>query len=188
MKRRSVLQSLLAMPAVAGAAVPETPQQAVFNAETPTMPVVPPVETSPPVRRTFSPDQFYALTKLGDLIVPPYNGLPGASQAGAAEFLDFYIGASGKPIQDLYIRGLDSLNHAAQIKFGQTFVNLNLDQAATLLAPLQDPNSKDQLAPFLRGAKSDLLRATFNSRPYIDALSQTRRPRNASKYYWYPIT
>ncbi len=186
MKRRSVLQSLLAIPAAA--AIPETPQQAVFNAETPTMPVVPPVETSQSVRRTFSPDQFFALEKLGDLIVPAYNGLPSASQAGAAPFLDFYIGASSKSSQDLYLHGLDSLNHSSQAKFGQTFANLSFEQAVTLLTPLQDPNSKDPLAPFLRTAKSDLLRATFNSRPYIDAVSQTRRPRNASKYFWYPIT
>ena len=188
MKRRSVLQSLIAIPAITGAAVTETPQQAVFNAETPTMPVVPPVETSPSIRRTFSPDQLFALEKLGDLIVPAYNGLPGASQAGAAAFLDFYIGASPKPLQDLYLRGLDTLNHLALTKFGQTFTNLHIDQAGTLLTPLSDPNSKDKLAPFLRTAKSDLLRATFNSRAYIDAVSQTRRPRNASKYFWYPIT
>jgi gluconate 2-dehydrogenase subunit 3-like protein len=188
MKRRSLLQSIVAIPAVAAVAVPETPQQAVFNAETPIVPVVPPVETSQSVRRTFTPDQFYALTQLGDLIVPAYNGLPGASDAGAVAFLDFYVGASPQPVQDTYRQGLDTLNRTSQSKFGQTFANLSLQQAATLLAPLQDPNSSDEMAPFLRTVKSDLLRATFNSRPYIDAVSQTRRPRNASKYFWYPIT
>jgi hypothetical protein len=186
MKRRSLLQSIVAIPAAA--ALPETPQQQVFDAETPITPVVPPAETAKSLRRTFTPDQFYALTQLADLIVPAFNGLPGASDAGVAAFLDFLIGASPQPRQDLYRNGLDALNRASQVKFGQTFANLNAQQAAILLTPLQDPNGSDALAPFLRAAKSDILRATFNSRAYIDAVSQTRRPRNASKYFWYPIT
>ena len=99
-----------------------------------------------------------------------------------------HIGASPQPLPDFYRNGLDTLNRTSQSKFGQTFANINLDQANILLAPLRDPASKDELAPFLRTAKSDLLRAAFNSRPYIDAVAQTRRPRNASKYFWYPIT
>jgi len=170
------------------AGVPETPQQQQFNAETPLTPVVPAVETGKSLRQTFTADQFFALLRLSDLIVPAFNGLPGASEAGAAEFLDFFIGASSQSSQDLYRNGLDTLNRLAQGKFGQTFANLNAQQAGTQLVPLTDPNSTDSLAPFLRAVKSDLLRATFNSRPYIDALSQTRRPRNASKYFWYPIT
>ena len=187
MKRRSLLQSIAAIPTLAGVG-PETLQQQQLNAEIPITPVVSAAETAKSLRRTFTPDQHYALSQLADLIVPTYNGLPSASECGAAEFLDFYIGASPQPRQDLYRNGLDILNRTAQSKFGQTFANINLQQANSLLAPLQDPNSKDDLAPFLRAAKVDILRATFNSRPYIDAISQTRRPRNASKYFWYPIS
>ncbi len=188
MKRRSLLQSIVALPAVGAANLTETPQQQQLNAEIPITPVVSPAETAKSLRRTFTPDQHYALTQLADLIVPAYNGLPNASDCGVAEFLDFYIGASPQPRQDLYRSGLDLLNHTSQSKFGQTFANINLQQATGLLAPLQDRTSKDDLAPFLRAAKSDIMRAAFNSRPYIDALSQTRRPRNASKYFWYPIS
>ena len=88
MNRRLLLQSIVAIPAAA--AVADTPPPAVqlqINPETPTTPVVPPVETSKSLRRTFSPDQFYALTRLGEIIVPPYNGLPGAADCGAADFL-----------------------------------------------------------------------------------------------------
>ena len=190
MNRRSLLQSIVAIPAAA--AVPDTPppqpQLLQTNPETPTTPVIPPDETAKSLRRTYTPDQFYALTRLGEIMVPPYNGLPGAAEAGAAEFLDFYIGASPQPLPDLYRSGLDTLNHLSQSKFGQTFTNISLDQANILLAPIRDPASKDDLTPFLRTAKSDLLRATVNSHPYIEAVSQTRRPRNASKYFWYPIT
>jgi len=191
MKRRSLLQSIVAIPAVAagaGGVAPETPREAQINAETPITPVIPPVDTSQSVRRTFTPDQFYALARLADLLVPAYNGLPCASDCGAADFLDFLIGASPQPRPDLYRSGLDLLNRTSQSKFGQTFANINLQQATSLLAPLQDLTSNDSLAPFLRTAKSDVLRATVNSRPYIDAVSQTRRPRNASQYFWYPIS
>jgi hypothetical protein len=181
MKRRSVLQSILAIPVTAVAAAAQTTPAPMAEAqlETPNTPVVPADQTAAPFRRTFTPDQFSALTRLGDLIVPAWNGCPGASEAGAPEFLDFLIGSSAPARRDLYRTGLDTLNGNSQTKFGQPFAALNAQQASVFLSPL---------SPFLQAAKSDLLRATFNSRPYIDAVAQTRRPRNASKYFWYPIS
>ena len=159
--------------------------------ETPNTPVVTADETAGNVNRTFNADQLSALNKLGSLIVPSWNGLPGASEAGAVEFLDFLIGCSPQPRLQLYRDGLDSLNRGAQQQFARNFADLDSEQAATLLSPLRQSrnfNTKDNdLAAFLQTAKGDLLRATLNSKPYIDALSQTRRPRNASAFYWYPI-
>jgi len=183
MKRRSVLQSILALPAAAAVTSPTTPV-----GETPNTPVVSPDDTADGLRRTFTVEQFAALRQLGELIVPAWNGYPGASEAGAAEFLDFLVGCSPQPRLDLYRHGLDALNRISHSKFGKPFADVDSQQAATLLAPLKTSMSMDELAPFLKAAKSDLLRATFNSRPYIDAVSQTRRPRNASKYFWYPIS
>ena len=60
-----------------------------------------------------------------------------------------------------------------------------------ILSPLKQSWSfedKDPFRRFLLAAKADLLQATLNSRPYIDALSQTRRPAKCSRYYWYPIS
>jgi hypothetical protein len=84
------------------------------------------------------------------------------------------------------------LNHHSQEKFGKPFALTTSSEADTLLAPLREPwtygsAGKDDLRAFLLAAKEDFLRATVNSRPYIDAVSQTRRPRNASRFYWYPI-
>ncbi len=200
MKRRSVLRSLITFPAVA-AAQATVPAQKGLPAgpplvppgitETPNTPVVIAGETADGVSLTFTPDQFSALNKLGSLIVPSWNGLPGASEAGAVEFLDFLIGCSPQPRLELYRNGLDNLNRGALQKFARNFAELDSEQAGTLLSPLHQAwefHAKDNdLLAFLQAAKGDLLRATLNSKPYIGALSQSRRPRNASAFYWYPI-
>ncbi len=149
-------------------------------------------QTSDNLLTTFSPEQMAALSKLGELIAPPWNGNPGAREAGAAEFLDFLIGCSPQRRIALYKSGLDTLNHRSQDKFGKPFGLITPQQADSLLAPLREPwtygnAANDDFHAFLLAAKDDLLRATINSRPYIDAVSQTRRPRNASAFYWYPI-
>ncbi len=206
MKRRSVLQSIIALPAIAAARatqkdLPAAKQQGLpagpplvppGRNETPNTPVVPADETAAAISRTFNPDQLSALTNLGDLIVPSRNNCPGATQAGAAEFLDFLIGCSPNSRLELYRNGLDALNHAAEQKFGKSFGMLTSVQADAFLSPLREPWSfrranDDTVPAFLQAVKGDLLRATFNSRPYIDALSQTRRPRNASDFYWRTI-
>src|SRR5215475_12083984 len=67
----------------------------------------------------FSPEQFAALRRMSDRFLPPINGNPGAMEAGAPEFLDFYIGVSGKERQTLYKTGLDDLNARARSRFGK---------------------------------------------------------------------
>ncbi|MFL6350809.1 MAG: gluconate 2-dehydrogenase subunit 3 family protein [Bryobacteraceae bacterium] len=210
MKRRSVLQSLVALPALAGAQSSATAQKDLTAArekglpagpplvppginETPITPVVAADETAKNVNTTFNPEQLSALVKLGELLVPSWNGRPGAMEAGAAEFLDFLVGCSPKSRIELYRNGLNTLNRSAQQRFGKMFTSIESAQADSLLTPLREPwtfqsANSDSLSAFLEAAKGDLLRATLNSRPYIDALSQTRRPRNASRFYWYPIS
>lgn len=209
MKRRSLLRSIVALPAVAATVPASFAQQDVTAArdkglpagpplvppginETPNTPVTPADETADNLVRTFSPEQIAALSKLGELIAPSWNGNPGAGEAGAAKFLDFLVGCSPRSRIELYKSGLDTLNHRSQEKFGKPFALITAGEADTLLAPLREPwtyrsASNDHFAAFLLAAKGDLLRATVNSRPYIDAVSQTRRPRNASRFYWYPI-
>jgi hypothetical protein len=210
MKRRSVLRSLVTLPAVAAARAAAPAQKPLVLAqekggpaglplvppgitETPNIPVIAPDETADSINRTFDQDQLSALSKLGELIVPSWNGLPGATEAGAADFLDFLAGCSAQPRLELYRNGLDTLNRKAQEHFGHSFAMLSADQAAMLLSPLHaawefSASKEDEFLAFLQMAKADLLRATFNSRPYIDALSQQRRPRNASGFYWYPVS
>lgn len=206
MKRRSLLRSIVALPA----ALPASPAQQNVTAardkglpagpplvppgvnETPNTPVVPAGETSDNLVRTFSLEQMSALFKLGELIAPPWYGNPGASEAGAAGFLDFLVGRSPQSRIEMYKNGLDTLNRHSLEKFGKPFALVTAEEADTLLAPLREPwtyggASKDSFRDFLLATKGDLLRATINSRPYIDAVSQKRRPRNASQFYWYPI-
>ena len=209
MDRRSALKSLIALPAVGAAQKPDRSQKELTPAkenglpvgpvlvppginETPNTPVVPADETAQNVNRTFSPEQLSTLTRLSELIVPPWNGCPGAVQAGAPEFLDFLIGCSPSSRLDLYRKGLDALNGSAHEKFGKDFAMLEPKQADALLWPLREPwqfpsSNGDTLRAFLEAVKSDSLRATLNSREYIDAISQTHRPRNASRFYWNPI-
>jgi hypothetical protein len=199
MKRRSVLRSIVTLSAVtAGRAATEKglpaglPPAPPGATETPNTPVAAADETADSVNRTFNTEQLSALNKLGEMIVPAWKGLPGATEAAAAEFLDFLTGCSPEARLRLYRDGLDTLNLNAQEKFGKKFAMLEAQEADTILAPLrqaseQSKSKDDALAIFLRTVKGDLLRATFNSRPYIDALSQTRRPRNASDFYWHPI-
>jgi hypothetical protein len=209
MKRRVLLKVFASVPAAAAVQV-TTKQTSDLTAtrdkglptgpalvppginETPNTPVVVPDEVAANVTTTFNPSQLAALERLGELMVPAWEGRPGATGAGTARFLDFLIGCSPKERVDLYCKGLDALNTQSTQRFGGPFSAVSVEQAEALLSPLRQSRGPetvkdDPLMNFLEAAKGDLLRATFNSRPYIDALSQTRRPRNASRFYWYPI-
>ncbi len=210
MKRRSLLRTLVAAPAAAVLPASGAGQQNTSAArdkglpagpalvppginETPNTPVIPADEAADNVVRTFDAEQMAALKRLGEITVPPYDGNPGAGEAGAAEFLDFLIGCSPRAQVELYKNGLDTLNRRAKERFGKAFAQVSSAEADQLLAPLREPwtypkAGGDGLAAFLIAAKADFLRATVNSRPYIDAISQRRRPRNASNFYWYPIS
>ncbi|MDQ2950144.1 MAG: gluconate 2-dehydrogenase subunit 3 family protein [Acidobacteriota bacterium] len=209
MKRRSLLRSIVTLPVVATTLPASLAQHDITAArdkglpagpplvppginETPNTPVTPADETAGNLIKTFSPEQMSALSKLGELIAPSWNGNPGAGEAGAVEFLDFLVGCSPQSRIDLYKSGLNTLNQHSQEKFGKPFALTTSEQADTLLAPLREPwtygnASNDHFGAFLLAAKGDILRATVNSKPYIDAESKKRRPRNASRFYWYPI-
>jgi hypothetical protein len=115
MKRRAVLRSLLTVPAVA-----VLPLDAIAQETKP----APAAETSPAsmsvadaaaesVVKTFNHAQFSALRRLGEILVPSAPETPGALEAGAAEFLDFLIGASQPDRVTLYREGLEKLNAEA---------------------------------------------------------------------------
>jgi hypothetical protein len=208
MKRRTLLRAVAVLPTVAAAQ--SLPQQETTVTrdkglpsgpalippginETPTIPVTTADETSASPTRTFNQPQFAALVRLGEIIAPAWDNKPGATEAAAAEFLDFLVGCSPEARVELYKNGLDELNRRAGQQFGKAFAAIAPAQADSLLAPLRERWSygraaKNDFDAFLLAAKDDLLRATANSRPYIDAVSQERRPRNASNFFWYPIS
>ena len=148
-----------------------------------------PEEVAEPGLRFFSAQEMAALRRLADVLVPP-TATPGALEAGAPEFLDFYLSQSPSPRQDVYREGLERLGAEARRQFGKGFAELGITQIEPLLAPLRVPWSArpagDRLSSFLRAAKDDLLRATWNSREW--ALGRRGRPRRSLVgSYWYRV-
>lgn len=196
MKRRKFIQTLAAAPAIAVPASLETKAETPASAQRPqedapkleTAPLDAAGETTP---RFFSAPQFAALKKLSNIILPPLNGMPGALDAGAPEFLDFLIGKSPADRQQIYKGGLDALNAQATKRFGKAFADVTDAQAAELLAPLKQPWTydppADPFARFLREAKQDVRNATMNSREYTAASSSGGRRGGGLGQYWYPI-
>ena len=195
MKRRRFVQSLIAAPAAAPLMVA---QESARPAATPITQPAPILETgiaddaANTVTRFFTPPQLDALRKLADVILPAINGAPGATEANAAEFLDFLIGQSLEDRQKLYRSGLDQLNAQAAKKFTKSFADLTTQQAEALLSPLRaawtyDPPA-EPLARFLREAKQDIRTATLNSREWVTASGITGGRRGGGVgLYWYPL-
>jgi len=139
----------------------------------------------------FNAQQFAALRKLSDILMPSLNGQPGALDARAPEFLDFLIRSSLPERQQLYRAGLDALNAQARKRFDKSFAEVEASQAETLLAPLRQPWTyeppADPLARFLRAAKQDVRTATVNSRGWNSSNASSGRRGGGAGQYWYPI-
>ncbi len=138
----------------------------------------------------FNADQFSALQKLSEILMPPLKGAPGAIEAKAPEFLDFLIGESPADRQSVYRNGLDALNGQAKKRFNLTFAKLTEGQAVQLMEPLKQPWTydppADPLAKFLRVAKQDVRTATVNSREYgaANAGGGGGRRNSGTGLYW----
>lgn len=200
MKRRRFLQTIAAAPAVALPIVQAVPAQQAVN---PATPAPRPAEELPKLEysatdaaaeilpRFFNAQQFAALQKLSDILMPPFNGAPGALEAEAPEFLDFLISVSPAERQQLYRTGLDALNTQATKRFSKSFAEADAAQAGELLAPLRQPWTyeppADPLARFLRAANQDVRTATVNSRQYSAASSAGGRRASGIGQYWYTI-
>ena len=204
MKRRTFVRALAAVPVAA----PLAAQQPPANQSAPGIPVNPAQGIQPPARaaeelpkleiataesaadpmpRFFTSAQLSALRRVSDLLMPAANGSPGALVAGAPEFLDFLVGASGPERKTVYRSGLDGLNAQAMRQFSKPFADIDGAQADTLMAPLRVSWTYDEpadpVARFLRVAKADVRTATVNSRPSAAA----GRRFAGSGLYWYPL-
>jgi hypothetical protein len=194
MKRRRFIQALAATPA-APALLAQQAQQGVQ----PVAQQLPPSAeaslrytvgdaTAETVLHFFTAQQFAALRKLSDLLNPPMNGAPGALEAKAPEFLDFFLSQSAVDRQLLYRNGLDGLNVQARKRFTKSFADVDAGQADALLAPLRDPWTydvpSDPVAAMLRAAKDDIRRATTNSREWNLASVAGRTRGGGGGLYW----
>lgn len=143
------------------------------------------------VTRFFEAEEFTALRRLGEILAPARQNLPGAVEAEAAEFLDFLIGQSPADRQTLYRDGVAHLNREARSRYGKSFADVSLTDADAILAPLRQPWTyeppADPFARFLRAAKEDFLKATVNSRQWAMAASGGNRRGSGLNVYWLPI-
>jgi Gluconate 2-dehydrogenase subunit 3 len=193
MKRRSVLQTLTALPAAAllkaqQPMVPPKPSPAAVE-EIPVIESTIPDIAGTTVPSFFSQTQLATLRRLSELIAPAMNGVPGATEARAPEFIDFLLSESPPERQELYRAGLDQLNSRAQSGFHVPFEQVTEEQAVQLLAPLctQWTAKPDQFTGFLRTAKQDILQATQNSYEWIHVMSKRVRSAGGLGMYWFPI-
>jgi hypothetical protein len=197
MRRRRFFQTLAAAPAATALLGQQQPAAAPPAGRQPAS-EEPKLETSTPeqvgdgVPHFFSAPQFAALRKLSGILMPPINGMPGALEAKAAEFLDFLIGESPADRQQVYRAGLDALNAQSASHYQKPFAELDAGQADEVLAPLRQPWTylppSDPLAHFLVVAKADVRTATVNSREFNTAgASGGGRRMGGTGLYWYPI-
>jgi hypothetical protein len=193
-KRRQALQSLAGI-SVAGALPQRTLSQqqpaAHTVAETPKLDTAVADAAAEGLHPFFSADQFAALERLAEVLMPAAGDSPGAKAAGAAEFLDFLISASPADRQAQYRDGLDKLNADARSRYGKAFAELAPGQIEALLTPLREAwtyaEPADPLALFLRIVKMDVMHATMNSRQWSEARAKRSRRASGLGMYWYPI-
>lgn len=185
-------QSLLAQPVSTGAAATASVPAAASpaNADVPVLAFSVPDAAAETFLHFFTPEEFVALQKLSDILMPAGAGVPGALDAHAAEFLDFLIGAASGERQQVYRDGLKALDAASKKRYGNPFATIEVADADRLLAPLREPWTydppADPLARFLWTAKEDVRTATLNSREWsLAAASNGRRAGRA--LYWLPI-
>lgn len=196
MKRRRFIQALAATPAVPALLAQQTAPPKAASVTTNDAPLRYSIsdDAAVPVLHFFNAQQFAALRKLSDLLMPAMNsanGMPGALEAKAPEFLDFLISQSPVDRQQLYRNGLDDLTSQAKKRFGKAFAEVDETQAEILLAPLREPWTydapADPVAAMLRAAKDDVRRATTNSREWNLAATAGRTRGGGGGLYWLPI-
>jgi gluconate 2-dehydrogenase subunit 3-like protein len=207
MKRRRFLKAMVAAPTAPALFAQQLPAPSspapVSGTPVPTTAAAPAVAELPKLESTvadaaaevlpgfFNTQQFAALRKLSDILMPSLKGQPGALETGAPEFLDFLIGSSPADRQQVYRTGLDALNAQAKKRFERPFSELDTTQAEVLLAPLRQPWTyeppADPLARFLRAAKQDVRTATVNSREGSSTSASSGRRGGGTGQYWYPI-
>lgn len=140
----------------------------------------------------FTAPQMATLRHLSEILQPPYKGYPGASDAGAPEFLDFLISVSPADRQQMYKSGLDRLESEAQQHFGKSFASVDAAQADQLIRPwlrswINEHPPTEPFAEFINIAHSDIREATLNSQAWSDAAHRAGLPTPNVDLYWYPV-
>jgi hypothetical protein len=136
----------------------------------------------------FTSAQMATLTRLSEVLVPSFDGKPGAIEAEAPAFFDFFIGKSPDARKKLYTGGLGWLDAEAVKKFKTPFAKLSDEQADELLKPwlrtwMSDHPPTESHADFINIAHDEIRTATVNSAAWSVA-SGGKAPGGL---YWYAI-
>jgi len=129
--------------------------------------------------RFFTNADLEVFAELGQALIPPHDGRPGAREAEAPEFLDFLLGQSPSDIQSLYKQGLAT--YKLRRKAGLDAALKELSEPWTHAGP-SAPYPK-----FLQAAKLAFHQATVNSRQWAEAMSTRSRGAAGIGSYWLPI-
>jgi len=145
-----------------------------------------------PEQTFFTLLQMASLSRLCDVLMPPFGGKPGALQARTPLFLDFLIGKSPSARKKLYTTGLNWLNEEALRRFKSPFAGLNNTQADAILKPwlrtwMSDHPPSDSHADFINIAHHDIRSATINSKDWSDAPTVGAEEKTTVDLYWMPI-
>lgn len=84
------------------------------------------------VPRHLKPHQFKTLRHLGDLIMPADSTSPAASEAGAAEFIDFLC-SKNEELAAIFDGGLTWLDEFMKHKYGMDFLSSQASDQTALL-------------------------------------------------------
>jgi hypothetical protein len=144
----------------------------------------------------FSAAQFATLRTLAEVLMPALNGFPGAIEAGAPEFIDFYVGRSSPDpvgraeLRTWYRTGLDDLDARARRAFGTSFAQLSAQQIGELITPMfqrigagRQSVSVFHRLPFMNEVRFEVRNATINS-PAWAAATERAGQRLAAALYW----
>lgn len=139
----------------------------------------------------FTDRQLATLHRLSAVLVPAYQGYPGAVEAEAPKFLDFLIGVSPAERQRMYQSGLDRLEAESRQRFSIGFAETSDQQADELIRPwlrtwMTDHLPSEPYAHFINAAHTDIREATTNSQAWSDVVrAKGDKPR--VDLYWYPV-
>ncbi len=189
MNRRDLFKT--AAGASAACALPADAQDAKKIDEAPLIAATSPDAIADGKVRFFAPEEFAALERLSDILMPASANAPGALAAGVAGFLDFLLSESGPDRQRLYRSGVQTLNAEARRLHGKPFSGLSIAEAAPILKPLNEPwtyaGPSDRFSRFLTTAKEEVWQATQSSREWSQAAAARTRSAGGVGLYWLPI-
>ena|SRR5215472_7115837 len=123
--------------------------------------------------KALNPHEYQTLEKLADLIIPPDEKSPGATAAGACEFIDL-LASQNPRLLAIYTGGIGWLDHATKRRYSTDFINAKPNQQTALLDLIAyRKNESSELGPgieFFDWARRMVVDAYYTSPAGIKAL------------------